>query len=95
MRRKVRRKCKAAIRLDPLFLPAYVNLADLYRASGRDADGERILREGLKVAPNTAMLHYALGLALVRMKHTEDALGNSSAPLRSSPEMRVSHMSMP
>jgi predicted CXXCH cytochrome family protein len=65
---------KAAIHLEPLYLPAYVNLADLYRASGRDAEGERILREGLKLAPKSAVLHYALGLALVRMKHADAAL---------------------
>ena len=65
---------KAAIRLDQFFLPAYVNLADLYRARSRDSDGENILRGGLKVAPNSATLHYALGLALVRMKHTDEAL---------------------
>jgi predicted CXXCH cytochrome family protein len=65
---------KAAILLEPRYIPAYVNLADLYRASGRDADGEPILREGLKVAPKSAVLHYALGLALVRMKHTDAAL---------------------
>ena len=41
---------KAAIRLDPFFLQAYVNLADLYRARSRDPDGERIVREGLKAA---------------------------------------------
>ena len=45
---------KAAIRIEPFFIPAYVNLADLYRVSGRDPDGERILREGLKVAPKSA-----------------------------------------
>jgi hypothetical protein len=55
---------KAAIRLEPFFIPAYVNLADLYRAIGRDADGERILREGLKIAPKSPILHHALGLAL-------------------------------
>jgi Tfp pilus assembly protein PilF len=66
---------KAAIRLEPFFIPAYVNLADLYRATGRDADGERILREGLKVAPKSAILHHALGLALVRMKRSDEALG--------------------
>ena len=66
---------KAAIRLEPFFIPAYANLADLYRASSRDADGERILREGLKVAPKSAILHHALGLALVRMKRSDEALG--------------------
>ena len=66
---------KAAIRLDPFFIPAYVNLADLYRARGRDAEGESILRGGLKIAPKSAILHHALGLALVRMKRTDQALG--------------------
>jgi Tfp pilus assembly protein PilF len=66
---------KAAIRLDPFFIPAYVNLADLYRARGRDAEGESILRDGLKTAPKSALLHHALGLALVRMKRTDQALG--------------------
>jgi len=66
---------KAAIRLDPFFAPAYVNLADLYRAVGRDADGEKTLREGTRIAPNSAILHHALGLALVRLKRVDAALG--------------------
>ncbi len=65
---------KAAIRLEPFFIPAYVNLADLYRAHDRDADGEHILHQGLKVAPNSAILHHALGLALVRLKRSREAL---------------------
>ena len=65
---------KAAIRLDPFFIPAYVNLADLYRARGRDAEGESILQDGLKVAPKNAMLHHALGLVFVRMKRMDQAL---------------------
>jgi Flp pilus assembly protein TadD len=52
-----------------------VNLADLYRARGRDVEGERILRDGLKIAPRSAMLHHVLGLALVRLKRTDEALG--------------------
>jgi tetratricopeptide (TPR) repeat protein len=65
---------RAAIRLDPFFLPAYVNLADLYRVTGRDADGEHVLRQGLAVAPQSGALHHALGLALVRLKRTDEAL---------------------
>jgi tetratricopeptide (TPR) repeat protein len=65
---------KAAIRLDPFFIPAYVNLSDLYRAVDRDAEGERVLRLGLAVAPSNGVLHYALGLALVRLKRTDAAV---------------------
>ncbi len=72
---KAEQEIKTAIALDPGFVPAYVNLADLYRAGGRDAEGERVLRDGLKSAPNSAMLHHSLGLALVRLKRTDAALG--------------------
>ena len=65
---------QAAIRLEPLFAPAYVNLADLYRARGRDADAERILRQGLHRSPQSAVLHHALGLALVRVQRIDVAL---------------------
>ncbi|MET0216002.1 MAG: tetratricopeptide repeat protein [Vicinamibacterales bacterium] len=66
---------KAAIRLEPSFLPAYVNLADLLRVLGRDADGERVVRQALEIAPRNGMLHHALGLALVRLSRTGEALG--------------------
>jgi tetratricopeptide (TPR) repeat protein len=58
-----------AIRRDPFFIPAYANLADVYRAQGpsHDADAEQILRRGLTLVPRNAALHYALGLTLVRL----------------------------
>jgi Tfp pilus assembly protein PilF len=65
---------KAALGLNPQFIPAYVNLSDFYRTRGRDSDGERILRDGLKVAPRSAVLHHALGLTLVRLKRSDEAL---------------------
>jgi Flp pilus assembly protein TadD len=46
----------------------------LPRAGGRDAESERILREGLKVAPKNPVLHHTLGLTLVRMKRIDAAL---------------------
>ena len=72
---KAEEEIKAAIRLEPFFIPAYVNLADLYRARGRDAEGERILREGLKSSAKERNASPCLGLALVRMKRTGEALG--------------------
>ena len=37
---------RTAMALQPQFAPAYVNLADLLRATGRDAEGEQVLRDG-------------------------------------------------
>ena len=58
----------------PSSIPAYVNLADVYRALGRDADGERVLRDGLASAPKSGVLHFALGLALTRLNRGDTAL---------------------
>ncbi len=68
------RSYEAAMRTDRSFLPAYLNLADLMRASGDDAAAERLLRDGIGIAPDVAALHHSLGLVLVRTGRTEEAL---------------------
>jgi Flp pilus assembly protein TadD len=65
---------QAAVRLDPFFTPAAINLSDLYRQLGRDSDGERALREALARTPRDGALHHALGLTLLRQKRSEAAL---------------------
>jgi predicted CXXCH cytochrome family protein len=65
---------RRAIDLDPRFVGAYVNLADLYRQLGRDPDAQRSLRDGLAISPQAADLHHALGLLLVRQGDKEIAL---------------------
>ncbi len=80
-----RQEYEAAIRLNPAFAPAYVNLADLRRAQRREPDAESILRDGLEHAPRDAALHHALGLALVRQGRIGEAL----------PELRLAHQSAP
>jgi tetratricopeptide (TPR) repeat protein len=79
-------ECRKAIRQRPLYTPAYVNLADLYRAQERPADSERVLREGLAVAAGDAALHHALGLALVREKRLEQALDELQQAARLRPD---------
>ena len=65
---------RKSIELDPTFVPAYANLADLYRARGVDSEAEKVLRSGLAKAPNAAALHHAMGLVFVRQKRYADAL---------------------
>jgi Flp pilus assembly protein TadD len=65
---------KTALKLSPQFVPAAINLADLYRALDRGSDGLKVLREAITAVPQDAGLHYALGLALVRQKKNDEAL---------------------
>ena len=62
----VETQLKAATRLERLYLRGFIQLANEYREQGRDLDGERVLREGLELAPGSALLHHALGLTMVR-----------------------------
>jgi len=65
---------QAALKLDPRFVPAWANLADLRRLQGREAEAEAALREGLTRVPDAAALHHSLGLSLVRQQRKDEAL---------------------
>lgn len=65
---------KAALQLSARFVPAAINLADLYRELGRDPEGESLLRQSLSASPDNAALHHNLGLVLIRMKRPDEAL---------------------
>jgi tetratricopeptide (TPR) repeat protein len=63
-----------ALALDSTFIPVYVNLAELRRLQGRDAEGEPSLRTALTRDPDNAPAHHALGLLLVRLRRSSEAL---------------------
>ena len=65
---------RTALRLDPNFVPALVNLADLYRARGMDDEGSELLRRAMAIEPDNADVRYALGLYLVRKHDYPEAL---------------------
>ncbi|HET6347601.1 MAG TPA: tetratricopeptide repeat protein [Candidatus Krumholzibacteria bacterium] len=65
-----------AIEVDSTWEPAYVNLADVLRVAGRDDEGERVLRAGIKRLPNGASLYHALGLLQVRAHHVDEAVAS-------------------
>jgi predicted CXXCH cytochrome family protein len=77
---------RKAIAIDPTFVPAYVNLADLYRARGVDSEAEKAAREGIARNPQAAALYYALGLTLVREKRAAEGLASLAEAARLAPD---------
>lgn len=65
---------RAALAIDPSFVPAAVTLADLYRALGRDGEAEPVLRDMIARYPEAAAPHHALGLWLVRASRRAEAV---------------------
>jgi len=63
-----------AIELAPYFVPAHVNLADLERMLGRDAESVSWLARAVELAPEDAYVRHALGLALYRAERHAEAL---------------------
>ena len=77
---------RAALKLDDRFVPAWVNLADLMRLQGRETDADSTLRDGLRVSPDDATLHHALGLSLVRQRRLPAALDELGRAARLAPD---------
>jgi tetratricopeptide (TPR) repeat protein len=77
---------RTAIRLQSSFIPAYINLADLYRTQNRENETEKILREALRVDPNHADVHHALGLSLIRQKRMREGVGELARAAQWRPE---------
>jgi predicted CXXCH cytochrome family protein len=77
---------KKAIELEDIFVPAYVNLADLYRAQQNEADAYKVLVNAKQVATGNADVYHALGLLLVRQKKTGEAIAELETAARLAPE---------
>lgn len=64
---------RRALDLDPDWVPALVNLADLYRNQGREDESASLLGHASSVAQDNAAVRYAHGLSLVRQGRTQEA----------------------
>ncbi|MFZ9037020.1 MAG: tetratricopeptide repeat protein [Gammaproteobacteria bacterium] len=78
---------RRALELDPLFVGAYVNLAETYRTQGRDDEGEAVLLRGLEQLPEASDLHHALGLLQVRQGDTAAAVDELKLAARLAPDV--------
>lgn len=63
-----------ALKLAPRFLPSMLNLADLHRSRDRDDLGEPLLREAMRVYPESGDVRHALGLLYVRTGRTPQSV---------------------
>jgi tetratricopeptide (TPR) repeat protein len=63
-----------ALEIEPNYVPALINLSDLYRAIGSDGESEALLRRALEIAPDSANVNHAYGLYLVRSGKQNEAL---------------------
>ena len=86
--RRQKRNCKKALTIDPAFIPAAVNLADLYRAGGDEARAESTLRAALQRNAGDAASHYALGLSLARQQRLSEAIAQLQQATRLAPNER-------
>jgi Flp pilus assembly protein TadD len=67
-------------------VPALVNLADLYRATGREAAGDSALDQALRAVPDNPEALHALGLLRVRQGRRGEAVELLRRASRARPE---------
>ena len=76
----------AALALHPNWVPALVNLADVYRATGRDGKAGDLLERAARAAPGSATVQLARAFWLVRQGQHARALPLFAAAAESAPE---------
>ncbi len=65
---------KTAIYLDPLFLPARINLAMLYDERGESDAAEKEFRKALEIEPKQGEIHYSLALLLAQQNRIPESV---------------------
>jgi tetratricopeptide (TPR) repeat protein len=74
MPQKAQKAYKEALRLQPQFVPVYINYSDFLTQQGKNKEAFDILQKGLAKLPEIGILHHALGLWYVRNKESEKAI---------------------
>ena len=71
-----------ALKIEPSYVPALLNLADLHRARGEADKAVILLQDAVKFAPDAGATNYSYALALVRQQQTKVALDYFEAAYR-------------
>ena len=65
---------------------SYINLADIYRTQQRAFQVATVLLKVINNFPNSANLHYAYGLNLIRQKEMKKAINSFKTAMGLSPD---------
>ncbi len=65
---------KKALEIEPAYIPARVNIADLYRSQGNEKMARQQLLKAVNLAPDSAMAQHSLGLHYIRNRNYKQAL---------------------
>ncbi len=71
---KAKKAYEEAIRLQPQFVPSYINYSNFLLGTGKNKEAFELLQKGLATVPDMAILHHALGLWYVRNKENTKAM---------------------
>ena len=63
-----------AIEIEPIFMPAYINLADIYRQQGNEQKVAKVLADALIVNTESGEVHFALAMSQIRSQQKSAAL---------------------
>lgn len=86
------RALRLAAELDPDLAGVRINLAELYRSTGRGEKSEQTYADAVAAIPDRADLRYGHGLSLVRQKAMEEAINELEMAVRldpANPQYRV------
>jgi predicted CXXCH cytochrome family protein len=78
---------RKALEIEPRWIPALVNLADLYRASGRDDEAGALLEQAAHSPVTSADAAYAYALWLTRTNQADRALAEFARAATQAPEV--------
>jgi tetratricopeptide (TPR) repeat protein len=71
---KAEQAYEEALRIQPMFLPSYINYAHYFQSKGDEKKAYELLQRGLTKVSDNADLHHALGLWHIRQKEQSKGL---------------------
>jgi len=76
---------KHSIKVDPYFVPSYVNLSNIYKMTGDTAKEKAMFAKGLKHNPKSDLLLYSYALFYIRQNNVENAIEQVLLAIKQAP----------